>query len=50
LGLGDLALENDCNSEKFLSETSVDDSNFQFLTNDSFFEIMKNVSMDHENQ
>ena len=44
MGLGDLIFENDCNSDIFLSESSIDDSNFQFFMNDSFFDIMQNIS------
>ena len=41
-GLGDLAL--DANAEDYLSESSVEEADFDMLKGDDFFDMMKNMS------
>jgi hypothetical protein len=41
-GYGDLAL-NDAKSEDFLSESSLEDSDFSLLMNNNFYDIVKKM-------
>ena len=44
-GFGDLNLENESDDDEFLSETSVNESDYQVLIQDDFVDVMnKNIS------
>ena len=49
-GFGDLNLENESDEEDFLSETSVNDSDYQVLLQDDFVDVMSKNLGDHSPQ